>query len=145
MLRRGSRVRTCTSRAIAPCYCNACRCIEYDHFIITASEDGCNVLEKTPGGIEFVKEYVAHVGKAADLAISTDGQQLCSIGAEDKTLKFYDVLNFDMTNMVDLEFVPSCCCWAITRSTFDPRVAVADADSGNVAVWKVFFHLHQSY
>ena len=50
-------------------------------------------------------------------------------------LKFYDVLNFDMTNMIDLGFTPSCCCWATRPGAVDPRVAVADAATGALHVW----------
>jgi peptidylprolyl isomerase domain and WD repeat-containing protein 1 len=112
-------------------------CSDATHFVCTASDDGVvKFWKKTPaGGLEFVKAYTAHVGAVADLALSRDGQQLCSAGAEDGMLKFYDVRNFDMTNMVDLGFTPSCCCWATRPGAVDPRVAVADLGSGAVHVW----------
>ena len=29
----------------------------------------------------------------------------------DKTVKIFDVLNFDMINFLKLDYLPQCCCW----------------------------------
>jgi hypothetical protein len=75
-------------------------------FMVTASADGVlKFWKKLPRGeVEFVKAYRAHLGPLAGLAVSGDGLRLASIGADDGTLKVYDVLNFDMTDMARLPF-----------------------------------------
>lgn len=62
--------------------------------------------KKTPTGLEFVKTYRGHVGPITGLSVSDDGLRLCSVG-DDCTLKVYDVLNFDMVDMIRLPFQPA--------------------------------------
>lgn len=74
-------------------------------FIVTASADGViKFWKKLPGEIEFVKTYRAHLGPVVGLAASHDGLRLASIG-EDRSLKVFDVLNFDLTDMTALPFL----------------------------------------
>ena len=104
-------------------------------FIITASAEGfVKFWKKVPHGIEFVKGYHAHAKNVVGLDLSPDGRRLCSVGA-DNTLKFYDVLNFDMTRVIDLKFTPSTCTWISRSGDAEHTVAVADADSGAIHVW----------
>ncbi len=44
------------------------------------------------------------------MADNFNGTLLCTISL-DKTLKIFDVINFDMINMMKLDFVPSVCCF----------------------------------
>jgi hypothetical protein len=71
-----------------------------------------------------------------DIAISSDGLWLATLGdlshaaafltgsaiacvrtdllsppGTDKTVKIFDVLNFDMTNFLKLDYASHCCCW----------------------------------
>jgi peptidylprolyl isomerase domain and WD repeat-containing protein 1 len=79
--------------------------------------------------IEFVKHFRAHLGALTDLVVNHNGSLLCTTAA-DKTLKFFDVINFglytlfvdrvtcdnillpiDMINMIKLDFVVRCAEW----------------------------------
>lgn len=74
---------------------------------MTASQDGhVKFWKKNPGGIYFVKNYKAHLKAITSLSLSTDHLRLCSTSL-DKAVKFYDVLGFDMINMLTLEFTPN--------------------------------------
>ncbi|KAL4085525.1 hypothetical protein PRIC1_015119 [Phytophthora ramorum] len=75
-------------------------------FVITASVDGhIKFWKKMAKGIEFVKHYKAHLKEVHGLAVSADGLRLCSTSA-DRSIKFYDVLAFDMVNMLSVAFTP---------------------------------------
>ena len=77
---------------------------------MTGSVDGhVKFWKKNPGGIYFVKNYKAHLKAITSLSLSTDHLRLCST-AMDKTVKFYDVLGFDMINMLTLSFTPGQVC-----------------------------------
>ena len=84
-------------------------------------------------GLEFVKHYHAHLDAVHDLQASTDGQRLCTTSA-DKTIKFYDIVGFDMINMLNLTFTPTCAAWISDRGR-KGRVAVADAGSGAIRIY----------
>ncbi|KAF9134592.1 Peptidyl-prolyl cis-trans isomerase cyp15 [Mortierella sp. 14UC] len=104
-------------------------------FIITTSVDGfLKFWKKTEQGIEFVKQYRSHLGLIAGISVSDDGLLLATI-AMDKTLKVYDVINFDMINMIKLEFVPSTVCWIHKRGEAQAKVAVSDADSSAIHIF----------
>ena len=47
--------------------------------------------------------------------ISPDGSMAATVSQE-KTCKVFDVVNFDMINMLKLDFVPVCCGWIFQRS-----------------------------
>lgn len=57
-----------------------------------------------------------------------DGTLLCTVSL-DKSLKVFDVINFDMINMLKLDFTPSQCCFI--HSDRDPIKAacVSEKDS----------------
>uniref|UniRef100_A0A7S3QTC1 peptidylprolyl isomerase n=1 Tax=Dunaliella tertiolecta TaxID=3047 RepID=A0A7S3QTC1_DUNTE len=104
-------------------------------FIITASVDGClKFWKKQQEGIEFVKLYRAHVGAVDDLACSCDGYLLASL-SRDKTVKVYDVLNFDMIVMIRTPFVPGCVQWIFKRGEARARLAISDFNSGDIYVY----------
>ncbi|KAG0272240.1 Peptidyl-prolyl cis-trans isomerase cyp15 [Linnemannia exigua] len=104
-------------------------------FIITTSVDGfLKFWKKTEQGIEFVKQYRSHLGLIAGISVSDDGLLLATI-AMDKTLKVYDVINFDMINMIKLEFIPSTVCWIHKRGEAQAKVAVSDADSSAIHIF----------
>jgi peptidylprolyl isomerase domain and WD repeat-containing protein 1 len=104
-------------------------------FIITASSEGyVKFWKKVPLGIEFVKGYHSHEKEVVDLSISPDGRRLCSVGM-DQSLNFYDVLNFDMTRVVDLHFEPSSCKWVSRSGDADPMIAVSESQTGAIHVW----------
>lgn len=48
------------------------------------------------------------------MQVSKDGQRLCTTSA-DKTVKFYDVVSFDMSHMIKLTFTPTRAAWIHER------------------------------
>ncbi|ETL92682.1 hypothetical protein L917_09060, partial [Phytophthora nicotianae] len=104
-------------------------------FIITASEDGhVKFWKKMAKGIEFVKHYKAHLKEVHGLAVSADGLRLCSTSA-DRSIKFYDVLAFDMVNMLSVAYTPAECCWISAKGAIDPKVVVADENSSALRIY----------
>ncbi|TDH74338.1 hypothetical protein CCR75_004623 [Bremia lactucae] len=104
-------------------------------FIITASVDGHVKFWKKMGkGIEFVKHYKAHLSEICGLAVSADGLRLCSTSA-DRSIKFYDVLAFDMVNMLSVTYTPAECCWISAKGAIDPKVVVADKASSVLRIY----------
>ena len=66
----------------------------FTDFIITSSVDGVvKFWKKQAVGIEFVKQYRAHLGPVTSVAVSADGSIFVS-ASSDKTVKIFDVVNF---------------------------------------------------
>ena len=63
-------------------------------FLITSSADGVvKFWKKVMDGIEFVKEFRAHVGEIVSVSVSKDGRSFATAGV-DKTIKLFDVITF---------------------------------------------------
>ena len=63
-------------------------------FLITSSVDGVvKFWKKMAVGVEFVKEFQAHVGEIKSVSISSDGRSFATGGA-DKSIKVFDVVTF---------------------------------------------------
>lgn len=94
-------------------------------FIITTSIDGVvKFWKKIATGIEFAKEYRAHNGPILSTSISADGTAFASAGDEDdKTIKLFDVITFDLLSSLDLGVASSCICWVHKRGS-GPLLAV---------------------
>ncbi|KAL4094382.1 hypothetical protein PRIC1_010043 [Phytophthora ramorum] len=104
-------------------------------FVITASVDGhIKFWKKMAKGIEFVKHYKAHLKEVHGLAVSADGLRLCSTSA-DRSIKFYDVLAFDMVNMLSVAFTPGECSWVSAKGAIEPKVVVADRNSAALRIY----------
>ncbi|XP_033120837.1 peptidylprolyl isomerase domain and WD repeat-containing protein 1-like [Anneissia japonica] len=104
-------------------------------FIITASYDGhVKFWKKQDEGIEFVKHFRAHLGTIVSICMSGDGMLLCTI-SEDKTLKVFDVINFDMINMIRLPYIPSCCEWVFKSGDAIGALAISEKDNGVINVY----------
>ncbi|XP_065904172.1 peptidylprolyl isomerase domain and WD repeat-containing protein 1-like [Dysidea avara] len=104
-------------------------------FIITVSCDGhVKFWKKQEEGIEFVKHFRAHLGHIMDIASSYDGLYLCTV-ADDRSLKVFDVVNFDMINMYRLQYVPSCCVWIYASSASTPLLACAEHDKPVIHIY----------
>lgn len=105
-------------------------------FVITASVDGqLKFWKKKPKEVEFVKRFYAHVGPITDIGTSGDGVWLCTVGSKDMVLNVFDVVNFDMVNMVKLGFRPSCCDWVSPPGSNRMLVAVGSRDGSEVRVY----------
>ncbi|CAH1243726.1 PPWD1 [Branchiostoma lanceolatum] len=92
-------------------------------FILTASCDGhLKFWKKADEGIEFVKHFRVHLGNVECLAVSTDGTMACTV-SDDQAMKVFDVINFDMINMMKLGYHPGVAEWIFKSG--DPICAVA--------------------
>ncbi|CAH1118491.1 unnamed protein product [Phaedon cochleariae] len=104
-------------------------------FIVTASCDGhIKFWKKMETGIEFVKHFRSHLGPIVKIACNSEGTLLCSASL-DKSLKIFDVVNFDMINMLKLEYVPGTVEWI--HGSGDPihSLAVSDKESPNIYIY----------
>ncbi|KAL4890002.1 peptidyl-prolyl cis-trans isomerase [Aspergillus ambiguus] len=104
-------------------------------FLITASIDGVvKFWKKMAVGIEFVKEFRAHTGEVRSVSVSADGRSFATIG-DDKTVKIFDVITFDLLSMLTLDFTPGCVCWVHRRGASLPLLAVTDQDTSMIQVF----------
>ncbi|CAI2163147.1 3521_t:CDS:10 [Funneliformis geosporum] len=103
-------------------------------FIITTSVDGhLKFWKKNDKGIEFVKHFRAHIGNINCISVSADGLLLAT-GSVDKALKVFDVINFDMINMMKLEYVPNSICWVHKRGQAQSLLASSN-EAGNIFIY----------
>ena len=104
----------------------------FTHFLLTASIDGhVKFWKKQESGIEFVKHYRAHLAPVVGLCASADGMLAASISS-DGSAKVYDVVNFDLINMIKLDFTPRACCWVHRRGRADSLLAVSEEGSPRI-------------
>lgn len=104
-------------------------------FIITASCDGhIKFWKKVELGIEFVKHFRSHLGPITRIATNSAGSLLCSASL-DKSLKIFDVVNFDMINMMKLDYIPSTIEWIHGSGDAIQTLAVADQESSKIYVY----------
>ena len=54
--------------------------------------------------------FVCLTGTINAIAANPTGIYLCTASA-DKSLKIFDIVNFDMINMIKLDYVPQCAEW----------------------------------
>ncbi|ESO86723.1 hypothetical protein LOTGIDRAFT_220515 [Lottia gigantea] len=105
-------------------------------FIITSSNDGHVKFWKKneDEGIQFVKHFRSHLGTINDMNLSLNGEYCCTV-AEDKTAKVFDVVNFDMINMMKLGYVPKACCFIFAAGDAIAALAVSEDKSNNIYVY----------
>jgi len=104
-------------------------------FLITASRDGnIKFWKKQFGGIEFAKQYKAHMQPITGLSASSDGSLLASV-SQDRSLKVFYIVDFDMIDMAKLDFVPNACEW-IHTGTSGGRVAISSNDSPDIIIYR---------
>ncbi|KAI0059530.1 hypothetical protein BV25DRAFT_1828764 [Artomyces pyxidatus] len=104
-------------------------------FIITTSVDGhLKLWKKQDTGIEFVKHYRAHIAPIVGVSASADGQLFASI-SEDGAAKVFDVVNFDMINMIKLGYTPHACCWVHRRGQAQGLLAVSEQNTGIIRLY----------
>ena len=101
-------------------------------FAITASVDGhVKFWKKLSVGIEFVKHFVAHSAPINALAVSLDGLRAATT-SEDGSVKVFSVATFDMVNIIELPFTPTCAAWIFRPGALECVLAVAEKDAGTI-------------
>uniref|UniRef100_A0A1Q3F9E7 peptidylprolyl isomerase n=1 Tax=Culex tarsalis TaxID=7177 RepID=A0A1Q3F9E7_CULTA len=104
-------------------------------FIVTVSVDGhVKFWKKMEQGIEFVKHFRSHLAPINALAANHTGTYLCTASV-DKNVKVFDVVNFDMINMLKLEYVPYRAEWIHSTGDAIAYLAVADQDSNSIYIY----------
>lgn len=102
-------------------------------FVVTGSVDGhVKFWKKMEESIEFVKHFRSHLGPITDMTVNYNGSLLCTVSS-DKSLKVFDVINFDMINMMRLNYSPLCAEWV--HGLGDAICALAVGDAGSNAVY----------
>lgn len=106
-------------------------------FFISASVDGVvKFWKKADLGIEFAKQYKAHLGPIVGLVVSANGS-LCASVSQDKTVKVFDVATFDMIGMIKMEFSPGCACWGFKGTRGKEYLVVAEKDGPGIHLYDV--------
>jgi peptidylprolyl isomerase domain and WD repeat-containing protein 1 len=101
-------------------------------FIISASIDGIiKFWKKKETDIDFVKEYKAHTSEIDSLYITPDGSLMTTLCNKDMTLNIFDVLNFDMINIIKLEKECTTCCIMKTKEE-GTKIMVVEKESNNI-------------
>lgn len=104
-------------------------------FLITSSIDGVvKFWKKGAEGIEFVKEFKAHIGEIKSVSVSADGRSFATAGV-DKTIKIFDVITFDLLSMFTTEFTPKCICWVHRRGASLPLLAASDEVNHSIRIY----------
>ncbi|WFC99124.1 peptidylprolyl isomerase [Malassezia yamatoensis] len=121
-------------------------------FVITTSVDGhVKFWKKQASGIEFVKHYRAHVAMIVGACTSADGAYFATIAA-DGSVKVFDVLNYDLINMIELKYTPRACCWVHRRGSADIAIAISEENStiirfydgrGDGTITQTVSHIHR--
>eukprot|EP01052_Picozoa_sp_SAG31_P010361 SAG31_NODE_566_length_14037_cov_32.372148_9_plen_553_part_00 len=107
-----------------------------NEFIVTASMDGTvKFWKKAPAAIEFVKHFRAHLEPITGMCASADGAFLATVSS-DRSLKIYDVQNFDMISMLKLGYLPGACQWVSKKGAADGLVAVSEHDSAEIRIYR---------
>ncbi|XP_020260314.1 peptidyl-prolyl cis-trans isomerase CYP71 [Asparagus officinalis] len=68
------------------------------------------------------------------MQVSVDGLYCCTI-ANDRSLKIYDVVNYDMMHMMRLPFVPGAVEWVYKQGDVKNKLAVGDRNSSFVHIY----------
>lgn len=104
-------------------------------FIITASVDGhIKFWKKVELGIEFVKHFRSHLGPVVALTSNAEGSLLCS-ASSDRSLKIFDVINFDMINMMRIDYAPGTTEFIHRPGDAIQSLAVTEVDSQKIYIY----------
>ena len=104
------------------------------NLIVTGSQDGViKFWKKLYRGIEFSKQYRAHLSSIICIAISPNGSRIASISALDPSIKIYDALSLDMIDKVALTDNPIYIELAQTIQDSEPFLIVSTASQLGVA------------
>lgn len=68
------------------------------------------------------------------MQVSVDGLLCCTI-SNDKSVKIYDVVNYDMMLMIRLPFIPGAAEWVYKQGDVKARLAISDRNSSFVHIY----------
>ncbi|XP_043784230.1 peptidylprolyl isomerase domain and WD repeat-containing protein 1 isoform X2 [Apis laboriosa] len=68
------------------------------------------------------------------MAASCNGVHACTVSL-DKTIKIFDVINFDMINMMKLDYIPLCCEWIYSPGDAISAIAVSAQESNKIFIY----------
>ena len=95
-------------------------------FISTGSSDGViKFWKKTYKGIEFAKQYRAHVSPISSILFSQCGLKMASISSSEAVVKLYDTLSLDMIDKIQLKENPISIELGRTRQHPDPVLIIS--------------------
>ncbi|ORY22764.1 peptidyl-prolyl cis-trans isomerase [Naematelia encephala] len=104
-------------------------------FIVTTSLDGhLKLWKKQEHGIEFVKHYRASLKAIVGVSASDDGKLFATV-SEGGEGRVFDVVNFDMINILKLPYAPKTCCWIHEPGAGQTLLAVSDAASSVIRIY----------
>lgn len=107
----------------------------FTDFFISASLDGIvKFWKKIDEGIEFAKQFKAHVAPISGLAVSSNGC-LCATISQDKSVKIFDVATFDMIAMMKIEFEPGHASWGFKNTSRKEYLAISDKNSPDIHIF----------
>ena len=85
--------------------------------------------------IEFVKQYRSHIHDVTVLQLSNDQKLACTACAKEKSLKVYDVGNFDMISIHKFTTIrPNRCVFTTNDNINRKFVVAADETTGTIEV-----------
>ena len=68
------------------------------------------------------------------MQVSIDGLLCCTISS-DRSVKIYDVVNFDMMVMIRLPYIPGAIEWVYKQGDVKARLAITDRNSSFVHIY----------
>lgn len=107
----------------------------YTDFLVTASIDGVvKFWKKIDNGIEFAKQFRAHLGPISGLSVSSNGS-LCASISRDRSAKVFDVATFDMIGMIKTEFEPGYVSWGFKKTGGKEYLMISDKNSPDIYIF----------
>lgn len=104
-------------------------------FLITTSVDGhVKMWKKQADQIEFVKHYRASLSPIVSVSTDSEGKVFATV-SETGEGRVFDVVNFDMINILKLDFKPKACCWVHHPSDGGTLLAISDWDSPTIRIY----------
>lgn len=76
-----------------------------------------------------MKAFRAHLQAISSVSLSANEERYASCCPQEQTIKVFDVLNFDLMNMIKLNFTPMHICFVHKASSFAAILAVSDKET----------------
>ncbi|KAG7562564.1 hypothetical protein FFLO_02038 [Filobasidium floriforme] len=104
-------------------------------FVITTSVDGhVKLWKKQADSVEFVKHYRASLNSIVAVSADHEGKVFATV-SEGGEGRVFDVVNFDMINILKFDYTPKACCWVHHPSDGRFLLAISDANSPKIYIY----------